>query len=146
MVILLDSKYKPPGPIFIDRDLIKSKAYLSLTGIAPQVLLVFMSKRKMARIKSNGNKRKDTWVISNNGLITFPYLEAQHAYNISQQRFTRAIDQLIEHGFIQVSKDSSGLFGTPSLYSIIDTWRFFCTAKFNCMPREKRMNQVGFCR
>lgn len=136
-------KYRP-GPVFVDRALIKSPAFLGLSGCSSQVLLLFLARRVMQIVKGNG-KRKDSWVILNNGRISFPYREAEKRYGISSKRFTRAIDQLIQHGFIDLAEQGGGLFGKPSLYFISDRWRFFGTEEFESKSRCRVNVEMGYC-
>jgi len=131
--------------IWIERKVIRSRAFLSLRGVAPQVLFLLMTRRQMEMRKGNG-KRKAVWHIKNNGQIILSYREVEKKYGISQKRFTRAIDELIEHGFISVASYGGGLFGTPSKYSFIDAWQSFGTPDFKCEQREKRAIHVGFCK
>ena len=53
-----------PKGIFVDRRLIVSKAYLELSGAAPQVLLIFYSKRQMQK----PSRKSKVWIIKKYGL------------------------------------------------------------------------------
>jgi hypothetical protein len=92
--------------IVIDANLVTSKAFLRLTGAAPQVCLLFLRRRKMVKL---GRKGKEKWVISNDGEIVFPYAEAEKKFGITRPRFQRALDQLVEHGFIDIAHPGGGM-------------------------------------
>ena len=85
--------------IVIDADLVLSRAFLNLTGVAPQVLLLFLRRRRLVKL---GRAGKERWVIENNGEIVFPYAEAMKKFGITRPRFQRAIDQLVENGFLDI--------------------------------------------
>jgi hypothetical protein len=83
--------------MYIEKDLVRSKAWLALGGVAPQVYMIFRTKCQMGREKWDQN-----WSITNNGQIYFPYTEAQKTYGITAPRFRRAIDDLIDKGMIDI--------------------------------------------
>jgi len=133
----LGKRRRKSGVVVIDKEIIFSKAFLSLSGIAPQVYLIFLSKRKYARV---GRK----WMQTNNGEIEFPYDEAQDQFGITKPRFTRAIDQLIKHGFLDIAKPGGGICGVKTLYSISERWQKFDTPDFEYRERKKRKGYPGF--
>ena len=118
--------------------MIFSRAFLTLSGKAPQVYMLFLSKRQLKRL----SKDKDP-IIVNNGEIVFTYDEAED-YGIDRQAFLRALDQLIEHGFIDIAKTGAGLYKSSTFYSISERWREFGTADFERRERKKRKQPFGF--
>lgn len=121
-------KLPRPG-IRLPYQLESSKAYLSLTGKAPHVLLLFLRKRKMSQVS------RGEWIITNNGEIEFTYLEAKR-YGINKGQFTRAIDQLIDRGFLSVEETGGAYRRHKSLYRLIDNWKWYGTKDFK--PGEAR--------
>jgi len=112
-----ESKSKSgPTAIFIAPKLLKSKAYFSLTGKAPQVLGMFWYKRKVRK-----KPYSKLHVITNNGEIEFTYREAV-AYGISKSTFTRALDELIEKGFIDIAHSGGQLQGDKTKYALSIRW------------------------
>ena len=91
------SKAKLPGKIWIDRGMLESKAYLSLTGFALQLLIMVLGKR---RFEKQGRKGKEKWVLLNGDQINITYTEFKREYGVTQPKLTRAIDQLLEKGFL----------------------------------------------
>ncbi len=86
--------------MFVDPGLVKSPAWLTLTGRSAHVYLIFLTKRQMAKVKGRKPGKGDRWMVTNNGRITFTYREAKDKYGISERQFKFAIDQLVEHGII----------------------------------------------
>ena len=127
--------------IVIDADLVTSKVFLKLKGVAPKVFLLFLRRRKMTKV---GKKGKEKWVISNNGEIVFPYAEAKEKFGITPPRFQRALDQLVEHGFIDITHSGGGMLRDISKYSISSRWMDYGTSKFIEKQRPKDTRGLGF--
>ena len=124
------------APLYVPRGLVESRAFVGLTGRAPQVLLIFYSKRRVEKLRrpgARGERFRDT----NNGQIIFTYRKAEKDYGLTRRIFTRALDQLIARGFIDVTKAGSGLEGDASLYGLSDRWWAFGTAEFEERARTK---------
>ena len=108
------------GPVWVERDLIKSKAFWALTGSAPQVLLAFLAKRQLERVGRGRNRR---YALVNNGQIVFTYIEAKRKYGLWDKSFRASLEQLMEKGFLAVEEPGGGLMGHPSKYRLTDGWR-----------------------
>lgn len=127
-----------PGT-WIEREMFESKAYLSLTGFAPQLLVLFLSKRQFAK---HGRKGKVKRTLINHNNITMTYIELEKKYGITQPRATRAIDQLLEKGFIYVVNPGGGYLQDKATYGLSDNWLLWQNGTvFN--KREKKSR--GFC-
>ncbi|MHC4637813.1 MAG: hypothetical protein ACYTBP_04115 [Planctomycetota bacterium] len=138
---------KKSSPVFcLEKNLARSKAWLSLKGIAPQVYLLFRTKCQMEQVKLAGkpNKRKTDWIITNNGEITFSYKEARTKFDITSSRFVRAIDDLIDKGFIDIAKSGMGIRRMTTLYAISDRWRLYGKPRFKNLARQKASWNPGF--
>lgn len=130
--------------MFIPRDLILSPAFMSLRGASCQVYLIFRSKCVMKTLSGKKGKRDDDYYIANDGELQFTYREANRKWGISEDRFKRAIDQLVRTGFIDIVKSGFGLRRDVSLYAISDRWQKFGTEDFILLERPKRTQQLGF--
>lgn len=115
--------------IVVERTLLKSKAFRSISGTAKTVLFNFLMKRKV-KGKRTGGGRKKTPVILNNGELQYSYAEAKRK-GVPATSFMRALDQVIGHGFLDVAwSGSGGKKGDVSLYAISERWRAFGTDSF----------------
>jgi len=121
--------------IYITRDILESDAYWDLTGVAPQVYMVFRMKCVFA--DRTIGKRKER-IIVNNGEITYTYLEALNNHWIPKSNFLRARDQLIKVGLIEIVEDG-GCHHTTK-YAISNNWRNYPEKTFE---RSKSGNLVG---
>ena len=94
-------KRKLPGTIgvYIERDILESDAYWSLTGVAPQVYMVFLMKRVFSDKGFGKNKAR---IVVNNGEIIYTFVEAWKKHSIPKSTFLRARDQLIKVGLIEI--------------------------------------------
>lgn len=63
-------------PIYVNRALIRSEAFLALTDKAPQVLFIFFTKRRVEKLR-RPDKRGNTHRVTNNGELIFTYREAE---------------------------------------------------------------------
>ena len=133
-------KRKPRG-VYLDPGLIQSKAYLALSGTASKVLLWFMCRRQMNKV---GRKGKEKWVISNNGKIIFTYSEAESKFKLTRPRFQRAIDDLLEKGFIDINHLGGGMVKDMTTYYISERWRNYETPKFKEVVRPKDTRGLGY--
>ena len=125
--------------IWIEREMILSPAFRKLNGRAMEVLLLFLYRRQW---KQAGRKGK--WYTTNNGEIVFPYKEAKKRFKIPKSSFARAIDKLMEHGFIEIAHLGGGLIGDCTRYSISERWRKYGTDSFVRKKRPKDTRGFGF--
>lgn len=82
--------------------------------------------------------------MSNNGEIIFTYTEAKNKYKITFPRFQRALDDLIEHGFIDIKHHGGGLNGDTTKYAISERYKEWGTDSFKKIVRQKDMRGLGF--
>jgi len=128
--------------IWVERRLLESKAFRSLSAGAHNVLAIFWLKRKF---ESVGRKGKEKWFLKNNGEITFTYIEAQKNYEFSASRFRRAIDDLLQHGFIDVAASGGGIYKVTTLYAFSNRWEKFGLPEFKTASRpQSSIKNPGF--
>jgi hypothetical protein len=122
--------------IVIEKDLLKSQAFRSLSAVS---MIVYLDFRMKCQIKSVNVKtgRAKIRVILNNGQIEYCYSEAEKR-GITRPRFKRALKELVEHGFIDiVHPGSGGIKGDKSKYSISDRWETWGTDSFKQATMRK---------
>lgn len=129
--------------LVISKELVESKAWRNLGGIAPQLYTLFLLRRQMVK---SGKKGHERWQCTNSQELVFTYKEAKEKYEITERRFHRAIDELIDNGFLDVVKSASGLFKEVTLYGLSERWRKYGTPQFEKFSRIKRNQTTGFCK
>ncbi len=126
--------------LYIEAQLIKSKAFEKLNAIAIKVYLMFLMRRQMEKVKRKRGKTGG-WIIKNNGKIVFTYNEAEKK-GITRPRFSRALDSLVEYGFIDITHSGCGsVKGDTSKYAISERWKKYGTDSFIEKEREKDSRQ-----
>jgi hypothetical protein len=110
------------------KDLRESNAFRGLTKTALLVLFDFYAKR---RTKGTGKRAK----MINNGELVYTYKEAEKR-GISRASFQRALTQLVERGFIDVTFTGAGLYKSASLYALSDRWHAWGTDAFRTAVRN----------
>ena len=131
--------------MFVSRAVITSKAFLSLrTATACQVYIIFLSKCRMEKVQARPMSREREWRITNNGEIQFTYKEALEKWGISSNKFTRAMDENVRVGLIDITKSGFGLRKDESRYAISNRWVKFGTDEFIVKKRQKRKQNLGF--
>ena len=137
---------KSDSPIFLDREVIHSPAWRALNSAnALRVYVDFLSKRRIERVRGRSKARRK-WKLVNNGEIVYTYSEAG-ALGMSNSVFKRAIDSLIEHGFIDIEESGVGMYKYATKYWISERWRQWGTPNFEKRSRPKRnrwRSDIGF--
>lgn len=110
----------PPGT-WIERDLFISKAYISLKGVAPQLLTLILGKRKF---ETQGRKGKQKRICVNGDCLSFTYIEGLE-YGITKPRFTKAINELLAKGFITIIHQGGAYRQDKSLYGLCEKWQIW---------------------
>jgi hypothetical protein len=130
------------GPVYIEREMIKSKAFRSLSATAILVVLDFFAKRQFCR-RPNSNGKKE-FVISNNGDIQYSYKEAE-SRGITRPAFQRAIDALMARGFIDIAHHGAGgKKGDVNLYEVSNKWRSWKEGDIVFLRQKDTRQGVGF--
>ena len=119
----------------------ESKAFLSLTGFAPQLLILILSKRQFV---NHGRKGKQKKVCINCDSINITYTELKNKYGITQPRLTRAKDQLLEKGFLSTVHPGGMYRQDKAIYSLSNNWVIWHTGMV-FESREKESVDRGFC-
>lgn len=105
----------------ITNNMMESKAWENLTCHA---MALFMH----IKIKYN---------FTNDDNISFTYVEGKKL--MDKKTFTKAIDKLIDNGFIYIVKQ--GLLKECSIYGFSKEWQYYDTTAFKVKSRVKRMSK-----
>jgi hypothetical protein len=122
---------------FVKEEMIHSKAYRALNSIGKEMLILFLLSQPVHKV--NGK-----WVLNKEVGFSFTYSDAKKKHGISQPRFTRGLDSVIDNGFFELLYQGGGMEGDFSLYRMIENWRDYGTDKFKVLPRPKKGLRIGF--
>src|SRR5208282_4525438 len=130
---------------YLEGPLITSKAWLSMRSPSSFIVYCIISSQVIKlRAKHKAKNKKQQYTCPNERDLKLTYGQAQEIYGISQTKFTRAIDELIEHGFLDVVTPGNASTKTPTIYGISGRWKLYGTERFRAEPRERIKR--GFCR
>ena len=135
------AKSKAPPGTWIEREMFESKAFLALRGFAPQLLILFLAKRK---IKTHGKPGKQKRVCINHDSLHFTYIEAKEKYGFSKPRFTRAIEDLLRKGFITIIHQGGGYQQDKTVYGLSNNWLIWMPGA-TLETRPKSNVKRGYC-
>ena len=108
--------------MFIHRRMHRNPAFRKLNPNSIFVLFEFLYRRKVTQVPTKVGRGKE-WIISNNGEIFFTYDEAKNNFGIPRSTFRRAIDQLVDLGFIDITHHGGGMMKDASKYAISERWK-----------------------
>lgn len=131
------------GPIWFDRSILHSDAFLSLKSATSVKLLVyFLSKCKKKKFKTS---KGDDWRTINNGEIEIKQAIVMEKFKISQPTFTDSLRKLVEHGFIDQDYQGGKYKSDTSKFSDSTRWQRFGKKDFEFKTIKKRsQGKKGF--
>ena len=131
----------PPGT-WIEREMFESEAYLALTGFSPQLLTLILAKRQF---ENHGRKGKQRRICINCDKLNITYTEFKNKHGITQPKMTRAIDQLLEKGFLSRIYPGGTYRQDKAVFALSSNWIIWKPGMvFETRDREN-VNR-GFCK
>ena len=111
--------------------MLRSKAFVTLTGAAKQILLEL---RIRLIVESYAPRRRDKdsrrYYAKNNGKLILSYKSIHRQFGYSTATISRAIDQLVAHGFIEIAELGCGVKRQSHKIALIKNWQNFGTENF----------------
>jgi hypothetical protein len=111
------------GGIFIERKLYLSDAFLALSKNARMVLLAFLDCRQTNpafKKAVKGGFRADRYVDLDK--IKMPYVKLNQRYGVPVQSVSRALDELLAKGFIEIKHTGGAGEHDQSIYGLVDDY------------------------
>ena len=125
--------------MFIPKRVHRSPAFQKLTANSMLVFFEFLYRRQLVKVK-----RRDRWLIKNNGEIIFTYTDALKKLKMCRSTFCRSISQLVELGFIDIAHHGGGMMKDCSKYEISERWKDYGKKEFIEKFRNKDSRKIGF--
>ena len=118
-------KHGPTAPTgtWVEQKLFESKAFLSLRGFAPQLLILLLHKRQRDYERDGKGGKNYTW--SNLDNITLTYKELSEKHGLTVPRAKRAFDDLLAKGFIEIRHQGGAYQQDKNVYALITKWKFW---------------------
>jgi hypothetical protein len=134
------------GGIFIERELYQSEVFNSLGGVALRVLIAFLDKRKRENASKAFDRkrvrRKPKFINLDSIILTYGELEKK--YGVIPQSATRAIDELLAKGFIEIRFQGGAYKNVKSVYAIVDKWLLWTKNSAPFSERKKDRVHRGY--
>ena len=124
-------KKASPGT-WLTRELFESRAFLSLKGFAPQLLILILGKRQI------DNQHRCV----NCDSLNMAYAELAKNYDITTPRAIRAFDELLAKGFLEVRHRGGQCQQDKNVYALSDSWQIWSSGMI--FKRRKRDVRRGF--
>lgn len=109
---------------FIKRDHIESKAHRYLHRNSRKLLYAFHQKAKLKTNKDGG--------------IIFTYAEGKKELGLSKKSFARALNELINKGFIDLLHQGGSVKGDYNVYAISQRWEKYGTDDYVLRLRPRK--------
>jgi hypothetical protein len=112
---------------YISKLLIHSKAFIKLTGAAKQILLELYMRLKVNSTGKGGNQR---FFAENNGELKLTYKSIHGQFGYSTATISKAIDQLVAKGFIEIAELGCGVKRLSHKIALTTNWQNYGTDNF----------------
>lgn len=112
---------------YINKLLIRSKPFIKLTGAAKQMLLELYMRLKINPI---GKGKDQRFFAENNGELKLSYPAIYGKFGYSTATISKAIDQLVNYGFIEIAELGCGVKRLPHKIALITNWQSYGTESF----------------
>lgn len=117
--------------LIMDKDMIRSKAFIELTGAAKQILLELYTRLTVDCLK--GNKRSgggEQYFAKNNGKLVFRYSDIHEMFGYSSDTISKALDRLVACGFIEIAELGIGAKKLSHKIALVRNWKDYGTPAF----------------
>ena len=152
---MTEDKYKPywikettvakNDRLVLSKKMIHSKAFSKLTGSAKQILLELCMRMKLENYNLTKHRAAERFYVSNNGKLVLTYKGFHNQFGYSTATISKAIDQLVNHGFIEIAELGSGVKRISHKIALTNNWEKFGTPEFKAgKGKAKKPVNGGF--
>jgi len=115
----------------VSKKMLRSKAFVSLTGSAKQILLELYMRVTLDSYKPRRRLRDSTrFYAKNNGKLVLSYKSIHGQFGFSTATISTAIDRLVSHGFIEIAELGCGVKRQSHKIALIKNWQDYGTENF----------------
>lgn len=132
--------------LVLSKKMIRSKAFIKLTGAAKQIYLELRMRLKLDCYKPNRrNRRNEKFYAGNNGKLVLRYSDIHKMFGYSTATISKAIDRLVENGFIEIAELGIGAKRISHKIALIKNWEKYGTDEFKTgLGKSKKPINGGF--
>ena len=96
--------------LVLSKKMLRSPAFIRLTGAAKQILLELYIRLTVHKYNPRKpNRESDRYYAVNNGELVLSYKSIHKQFGYSSATISKAIDQLVAHGFIEIAELGCGV-------------------------------------
>lgn len=116
--------------LVLDKDLIRSRAFIKLTGAAKQIYIELLMRLRVDCLKTGRSNKEVSYYAKNNGKLVLKYSEIHKMFGYSSKTIGEAIDRLCENGFVEIAELGIGAKRQSHKFALIKNWRDYGTPDF----------------
>lgn len=118
--------------LILSKKMLRSKAFIKLTGAAKQILIELYTRLKLENYKPHNNSRisSQRFFASNNGKLVLSYKSIHKQFGYSTATISKAIDRLVANGFIEIAELGIGAKRISHKIALIKNWEKYGTDEF----------------
>lgn len=117
--------------LVLSKKMLRSKAYVRLTGAAKQILLELYMRLKLESYQPRKPHRESSrFYAVNNGELVLSYKSIHKQFGYSSATISKAIDQLVSHGFIEIAELGCGVKRQSHKIALIKNWHDYGMENF----------------
>lgn len=133
----------PNDCLILSKTMLRSKAFVKLTGAAKQILLELRMRLKLESYKPNRRRRNTRFYAGNNGKLVLSYKSIYKQFGYSTATISRAIDQLATRGFISIVELGCGVKRQSHKIALIKNWQDYGTENFKAGKGKSKAGPVN---
>jgi DNA-binding MarR family transcriptional regulator len=118
--------------LVLSKNMLHSKAVVKLTGAAKQILIELYMRLKLDSYNSPkcSKRNNQQFFASNNGQLVLTYSGIHKQFGYSTATISKAIDQLVDNGLIEIATLGCGVMRQSHKIALITNWQKYGTADF----------------
>ena len=127
--------------LVLSKNMLRSKAFVKLTGAAKQILIELYMRLKLDNYKPSkyGRRSSQQFFAKNNGKLVLSYKSIHKQFGYSTATISKAIDRLVANGFIEIAELGCGVKRKSHKIALIRNWEQYGTNEFK--PGLGKLNQ-----
>jgi len=121
----------PNDRLVLSKKMLRSKAFIRLTGAAKQILIELYMRLTLDKYQPRKpHRNSERYYAKNNGELILSYISIQKQFGNSTATISKAIDQLVSHGFIEIAELGCGVKRQSHKIALIKNWQDYGTENF----------------
>ena len=117
--------------LVLSKKMLRSKAYVRLTGAAKQILLELYMRLTLDKYQPRKpHRNSERYYAKNNGELVLSYKSIHKQFGYSTATISKAIDRLVANGFIEIAELGCGVKRQSHKIALIRNWLDYGTENF----------------